>query len=147
MLPPLTADSVLPLGVHLAPVTEIITRFGGHNAVRRDMPQRLQRILALAHGTGQLRRAFVWGSFVPVKPEPADIDLMFVMSADFRSEQCPPSVRQVFDGEAAEHVLGVRSCGPERTYQAVSWTPFWSSVRSTEVAGGAVLWRCYNDDQ
>ena len=106
MLPPLTADGVLPLGVHLAPVTEIITRFGGHNAVRRDMAQRLQRILALAHGTGQLRRAFVWGSFVTAKPEPADIDLMFIMSADFRSEQCPPSVRQVFDGEAAERVLG-----------------------------------------
>jgi hypothetical protein len=106
MLPPLTADGVLPLGVHLAPVTEIITRFGGHNAVRRDMAQRLQRILALAHGTGQLHRAFVWGSFVTAKPEPADIDLMFVMSADFRSEQCPPSVRQVFDGEAAERVLG-----------------------------------------
>ena len=31
---------------------------------------------------------------------------MFVMSADFRSEQCPPSVRQVFDGEAAERILG-----------------------------------------
>ena len=106
MLPPLTADGVLPLGVHLAPVMEIMARFGGHNAVRRDMAQRLQRILALAHGTGQLRRAFVWGSFVTAKPEPADIDLMFVMSADFRSEQCPPSVRQVFDGEAAERVLG-----------------------------------------
>ena len=93
MLPPLTAEGVLPLGVHLAPVTEINTRFGNHNAVRRDMAQRLQRILALAHGTGQLRRAFVWGSFVTAKPEPADVDLMFVMSADFRSEQCPPSVR------------------------------------------------------
>jgi hypothetical protein len=106
MLPPLTAEGVLPPGVHLAPVTEIIARFGSHNAVRRDMAQRLQRILALAHGTGHLRRVFVWGSFVTAKPEPADIDLMFVMNADFRSEQCSPSVRQVFDGEAAERVLG-----------------------------------------
>jgi hypothetical protein len=40
------------------------------------------------------------------EPEPADIDFMFVMSADYRYEQCPPSVRQVFDGEAAERVLG-----------------------------------------
>ena len=106
MLPPLTAEGVLPPGVHLAPVTEIMARFGSHNAVRRDMAQRLQRILASAHGTGHLRRAFVWGSFVTAKPEPADVDLMFVMSADFRSEQCSPSVRQVFDGEAAERVLG-----------------------------------------
>ena len=59
MLPPLTAEGVLPPGVHLAPVTEIIALFGSHNAVRRDMAQRLQRILALAHGTGHLRRVFV----------------------------------------------------------------------------------------
>jgi hypothetical protein len=31
---------------------------------------------------------------------------MLVMSADFRSEHCPPTVRQVFDGEAAERLLG-----------------------------------------
>ena len=83
-----------------------MSRFGAHNAVCRDMAQRLQRILALAQGTGDLRRAFVRGCFVTAKPEPADVDLMFVMSADFRSEQCLPSVRQVFDGEAAERILG-----------------------------------------
>ena len=31
---------------------------------------------------------------------------MLVMSDAFRSEACPPSVRQIFDGEAAERVLG-----------------------------------------
>jgi hypothetical protein len=28
------------------------------------------------------------------------------MTADFRSEQCPPSVRGVFDGEIAQRDLG-----------------------------------------
>lgn len=102
MLPPLTADGVLPLGVYLAPVTEIMARFGNHKAVRRDMAHRLQRILALAQETGHLRRAFVRGSCVTAKPEPADVDLRLVMSADFRSEQCAPSVRQVFDPESLQ---------------------------------------------
>ena len=31
---------------------------------------------------------------------------MLVMSAQFRSEFCTPEVRQVFDGEVAERVLG-----------------------------------------
>lgn len=60
----------------------------------------------MAQETGHLRRVFIWGSFVTAKPEPADIDLMLVMSDAFRSEVCMPSVRQVFDGEAAERVLG-----------------------------------------
>jgi hypothetical protein len=60
----------------------------------------------MAKGTGHLKRAFMWGSFVTTKPEPADVDLFLVMSADFRSEQCSPLVRRVFDGEAAERLLG-----------------------------------------
>jgi hypothetical protein len=43
---------------------------------------------------------------VTFKPEPADIDVMFVMSDQFRSESCSPAVRNVFDGEAAERLLG-----------------------------------------
>jgi hypothetical protein len=106
MLPPLTEEGVLPPGVHLAPLEEIVATFGGRNAVRRHLAQRLRRILAMAQGTGDLRRAFVWGSFVTAKPEPGDVDLMLVMGTGFRSELCTPSVRQVFDGEAAERLLG-----------------------------------------
>jgi uncharacterized protein DUF6932 len=106
MLPPLTAEGGLPAGVHPAPLNEILAVFGSLNAVRRDIAQRLQEILRMAHETGHLRRAFIWGSFVTAKPEPADIDLILVMSDAFRSEACPPSVRQIFDGEAAERVLG-----------------------------------------
>ena len=106
MLPPLAADGVLPPGVHPAPLDEIIARFGADNAVRRNLAQRLGHILELAEGTEHLRRAFVWGSFVTAKPEPRDVDLMLVMSAQFRSEQCSPPTRQVFDGEAAQRSLG-----------------------------------------
>ena len=70
------------------------------------MAARLRDILALAKKTDHLRRVFVWGSFPTAKLEPGDVDIMLVMSADFRSEQCTPEIRQVFDGEAAERILG-----------------------------------------
>jgi hypothetical protein len=106
MLPPLTAEGVLPAGVHPASLDEIIAIFGSPNAVRRDIAWRLQNILRMAQETGHLRKAFIWGSFVTAKPEPADIDRMLVMSDAFRSEACIPSVRQVFDSEVAERGLG-----------------------------------------
>jgi hypothetical protein len=106
MLPPLTAAGLLPLGVHTAPLSEVLAAFGVGNPVRRDLAERLQLVLRLAEETAHLKRAFVWGSFVTIKPEPGDIDVMLVMSDQFRSELCSPSVRNVFDGEAAERLLG-----------------------------------------
>lgn len=106
MIPPLTLEGALPPGVYPALLDEIIAEFGVINSVRRDAAQRLRQVLDMSRGTGHLKRAFVWGSFVTAKPEPADVDLMLVMSADFRSEHCPPLVRQVFDGEAAQRSLG-----------------------------------------
>ena len=102
----MTAEGALPPGIHQAPLGEIVAEFGESNPVRREMARRLRQILETTKGTGELRRAFVWGSFVTAKPEPADVDLMLVMSTEFRSERCPPSARQVFDGEAAQRSLG-----------------------------------------
>ncbi|MBI2203356.1 MAG: hypothetical protein HYU41_05835 [Candidatus Rokubacteria bacterium] len=106
MLPQLTSDGVLPPGVHPATLDEIAAVFATQTAIRRNLGSRLRRILALAQQTGQLRKAFVWGSFPTAKPDPADIDIMLVMSAAFRSEECASEVRQVFDGEIAERILG-----------------------------------------
>ncbi len=106
MLPPLTADGTLPPGVHPAQLEEIVGRFGGGNPTRDECGRRVRHIIEMAKGTGHLKRAFVWGSFVTAKPEPADVDLFLVMSADFRSEHSSPLVRRVFDGEAAQRLLG-----------------------------------------
>ena len=106
MIPALTREGLLPPGVHGASLDEIVQRFGAGGPVRRDVAARLRRILASAIGTGHLRRAFVWGSFVTAKAEPADVDIMLVMSAEFRSERLVDAVRKVFDGEAAERELG-----------------------------------------
>jgi hypothetical protein len=92
---------------------EVVDRFGGANPVRVELGRRLRRILEMTKQTGHVRRAFVWGSFITAKPEPGDIDVLLVMSGEFRSEQCSLSGKGVFNGEAAERLLGA----------TVLWTP------------------------
>ncbi len=106
MLPQLTAEGMLPLGVHAASLTEVISRFGMGSAQRVEVTRRLQRVLELAQRTNRLRRVFLWGSYVTAKAEPNDVDVMLVMAADFRSELCDAETRKVFNCEAAEDELG-----------------------------------------
>src|SRR5882724_2953921 len=69
--------------------------------------ERLQRVIALAQGTGKLERVFLWGSYVTDKPEPGDIDLFLVMSPDFLSnDYYTGTTRSVFDSATAERTLG-----------------------------------------
>ena len=85
---------------------EILAAFGGTTPIRQECGSRLRSIVEFARDTRHLRRAFVWGSFVTAKPDPADVDLLLVMSGGFRSEEYPPPVRQIFDGEAAQRSFG-----------------------------------------
>ena len=70
------------------------------------MTERLQRVIALAQGTGKLERVFLWGSYVTDQPEPGDIDLFLVMSPDFLSNDYTGTTRLVFDSATAERTLG-----------------------------------------
>ena len=79
MLPELTDDGELPTGVHIANWQEFESRFGGSSPRRLWLSGRLRTILELAATSGQLRRAFVWGSFVTAKPSPGDLDVLLIV--------------------------------------------------------------------
>ena len=106
MLPPLTMDGVLPPGIHIAPSVEVIQRFGGSDGQRNAVTQRLQYIFDVAQRTNQLRRLFLWGSYITDKARPGDVDVFLVMAADFLSELCDTQAQAMFDGERAERELG-----------------------------------------
>ena len=106
MLPSLTTEGALPPGVHSATLAEVIRQFGIGSEQRKGVTRRLQSVLQLAERTGQLRRVFLWGSYITAKEAPNDVDLMLVMAAGFRSEACVGEVRQVSDCEVAEKQLG-----------------------------------------
>lgn len=106
MLPPLNEHGDLPAGVHVADWTEVQQRFGTGSKVRLHAFETLKRLHELATATGALRTFYVFGSFVSTTPEPRDVDVVLVMSRDFRLEDCPPQSRALFSHLAAQVRFG-----------------------------------------
>lgn len=75
MIPPFTADGLLPPGVHRAMWAEFVARFA-QTAHRRRLIGGLQRALAELRLAG-CARAYVDGSFVTAKVRPGDYDLCY----------------------------------------------------------------------
>lgn len=73
MLPPFTAEGVLPPGIHAAAWPEIEERFG-RSPRRRDLLDGLRRALRDLRAAG-CRRVYLNGSFVTAKEDPNDYDL------------------------------------------------------------------------
>jgi hypothetical protein len=58
--------------------------------------------LELAATNGELRRAFVWGSFVSAKPAPKDVDILLIMGEDFEVDGVAAPAHAVFDSVRAK---------------------------------------------
>ena len=64
---------------------------------------RFQALVELAASTGRLRRVFIWGRFVTIKPVPKDVDTLLIvdtllfMDEDFEVECVPVPARVLFD--------------------------------------------------
>jgi predicted nucleotidyltransferase len=69
---------------------------------------RLQALLDSAATTGKLRRAFVWGSFVPGKAAPKDIDILLIMDDDFEVDSVAAQGQAVFDSVRGQIAIRVR---------------------------------------
>lgn len=95
----------LPPGVHIASWTEIEQRFGKGNVRARALTT-LRHLHELAMSTGSLARFHVFGSFVSATPEPRDVDVVLVMDAGFRLEECPQESRRLFSHAEAEARYG-----------------------------------------
>ena len=102
-LPATLPNGFLPPGVHRAPLHAIIERFGRATPRRQVLAERLEEILRVARATGQLQRAFLWGSFPTDAPFPRDLDVFLLMQAGFDREfqHLAPTQREVFEHERA----------------------------------------------
>lgn len=105
-LPALTDAGELPLGVHPAPLSEVLDRFGTGSAQRKAVALRLARIYRIAQASGHLARFVVFGSFVTDKPEPADVDVFLLMEDSFDASQLTGEARFLFDHLAAQTRFG-----------------------------------------
>lgn len=77
MIPDLTREGLLPVGVHETTLAEVRHRFGGLNAVRRKLMKGLEAVAALAGKVGA-REMYLDGSFVTGKDKPGDWDAVLV---------------------------------------------------------------------
>lgn len=105
-LPTFNEDGDLPVGVHLASLSEVLGRFGRDSARRRAVAARLERIDRLARSTGELARLIVFGSFITDKAEPNDVDIFLVMEDSFEVDRVVGEARLVFDHAAADTHFG-----------------------------------------
>lgn len=101
VLPELTAEGELPPGVHIADWQEFHSRFCNSSRTRAWLSGRFRTLLELAATGGDLRRVFVWGSFVTSKPAPRDIDILLIMDEDFEVARMPAPAQAVFDSVRA----------------------------------------------
>lgn len=106
-LPATLSDGYLLPGIHKAALDEITQRFGISTSRRQVLADRLRELLHVVQATGQLRRVFIWGSFVTAKPFPRDLDVFLLMKAGFDTvlANLPPEQRQAFDHERAQLVF------------------------------------------
>jgi hypothetical protein len=102
VLPEPTSEGDLPPGVHTADWQEFHSRFCRSSPRRVWLSGRLRALLELAATTQELHRIFVWGSFVPAKPAPKDIDILLIMGEDFEVEKAPAPAQVVFDALRAK---------------------------------------------
>jgi hypothetical protein len=96
----------LPPGVHRAGWAEIGQRFGIGSNARVGALATLKHLHELASRTGALRNFYVFGSFVSAVPAPRDVDVVLIMSARFRVEDCPPESRSLFSHAQAQARYG-----------------------------------------
>ena len=102
VLPELTDTGELPPGVHLTGWQEFQSRFGGSSPRRVWLSGRLKALLELAAVNEQLRRIFIWGSFVTAKPYPKDLDILLIMDEDFEVDGVAAPAQAVFDSVRAK---------------------------------------------
>ncbi len=105
-LPEFTETGDLPVAMHPATLTEVMTRLGTGTVQRCAVAQRLERIYHLAVGTGHLARFIVFGSFVTDKPDPEDVDVFLLMADTFDVSQVGGETELLFDHMIADAYFG-----------------------------------------
>jgi hypothetical protein len=105
-LPNFNTSGDLPPGIHVAKLEEVLKRFGTETPRRRQIAQRLSRILELAKGTGHLSKFVIFGSFITAEPLPNDVDLFFLMNDSFEVGKLTGEAALIFDHSMAQSYFG-----------------------------------------
>ena len=105
-LPAFDESGNLPEGFHVASLSDVVARFGFGSDQRNLVTDSLRHIHSLAMQTGKLDKLIVFGSYVSDKLEPNDVDVILVLTDEFRLDDCPSESLSLFDHSRADTELG-----------------------------------------
>jgi hypothetical protein len=106
VLPNFNNNGDLPPGIHRASWKDVAERFGSGTEARTKATTTLKHLHDLAARTGCLRHFYVFGSFASRAAEPRDVDVVLIMSADFRVEASARESRTLFSHADAQARYG-----------------------------------------
>ena len=130
-IPALRPDGYLPDGIHGCTKEELLERSGGGNARRKRLGARIKHWLDLGRAVGA-RRLLVDGSFITSKREPADVDAVIQLTAEFAHAM------QQGDEAALELFEIITTRQPEELFAAEDdqdwerWAGFFSRTREPD---------------
>ena len=104
--PEFDSQGNLAVGVHPAPLKEVIARFGHGTSQRQLVTSRLIRVYELANNTSKLERFIIFGSYDTAKADPNDVDIILIMHDDFTQQECAVEARPLFDHLRAQQEFG-----------------------------------------
>ncbi|MGH8476165.1 MAG: DUF6932 family protein [Methylococcales bacterium] len=105
-LPLLDEHGNLPAGIHSADLEEIGARFDSGTPARVRGFHKLKFLHNLGRLRGRLKRFLIFGSFVSDKAEPRDVDVVLIMDADFKVEECRRESKTLFSHADADAKFG-----------------------------------------
>jgi len=85
-IPPFNDHGLLPPGIHIASIDEVIGRFGGPTEVRQAIAESLKWAMDAASKAG-ISRFIIDGSFVDDKAEPNDADCILLVRSDYPRDE------------------------------------------------------------
>ncbi|MCI0695860.1 hypothetical protein L0337_28145 [candidate division KSB1 bacterium] len=95
------------MNLQLVPLDEFAEQYGASTPRRQFLFNQARSVISLLRATGQVKRVFVFGSFVSEKPNPNDVDFFVVMTADFTTFHLKGRIAEVFQNEACRIRYGV----------------------------------------
>ena len=105
-LPAFNDEGDLPPGLYPATLSAVLERFGQGSLQRFTVADRLNRVYRLVASTGQLARFVIFGSFVTVKRDPNDVDIIVLMEDGFDLASVTGEAALVYDHMEAQVRLG-----------------------------------------
>jgi len=94
-LPDFTEDGILPPGLHLATLEDVVRRFGEPSLQRQAIAESLAWAIRAARRAGVVRFV-VDGSFVDAKSDPNDVDCVLLLAEDYPRDRA--AAREIEEG-------------------------------------------------